>query len=71
MAMSPYKGDILFYVNAEGLARLWFTPSKQICGPSEQEKGFTAVLVVHEANRAIGYDDLAPTAIVPSMLPRS
>ena len=38
---------------------------------SNQEKGFTAVLVVHEANRVIGYDGLAPTAILPSVLPRS
>jgi hypothetical protein len=38
---------------------------------SNQEKGFTAVLVVHEANRIIGYYGLAPTAIVPSVLPRS
>jgi hypothetical protein len=38
---------------------------------SNQEKGFTAVLVVHEANRVIGYYGLAPTAVVPSMLPRS
>jgi GNAT superfamily N-acetyltransferase len=38
---------------------------------SNQEKGFTAVLVVHEANRVIGYYGLAPTAIVPAMLPRS
>ena len=38
---------------------------------SNQEKGLTAVLVVHEANRVIGYYGLAPTAIVPSMLPRS
>src|SRR4030088_2986622 len=38
---------------------------------SNQEKGFTAVLVVHEANRVIGYYGLAPTAIVPSALPRS
>jgi GNAT superfamily N-acetyltransferase len=38
---------------------------------SNQEKGFTAVLVVHEANRIIGYYGLAPTAIVPSILPRS
>ncbi len=38
---------------------------------SNQEKGFTAVLVVHEANRVIGYYGLAPTAIVPSRLPRS
>jgi len=38
---------------------------------SNQEKGSTAVLVVHEANRVIGYYGLAPTAIVPSTLPRS
>ena len=38
---------------------------------SNQEKGFTVVLVVHEANRVIGYYGLAPTAIVPSVLPRS
>lgn len=38
---------------------------------SNQEKGFTAVLVVHEANRVIGYYGLAPTAVVPSTLPRS
>ena len=38
---------------------------------SNQEKGFTAVLVVHETNRVIGYYGLAPTAIVPSILPRS
>lgn len=38
---------------------------------SNQGKGFTAVLVVHEANHVIGYYGLAPTAIVPSILPRS
>lgn len=38
---------------------------------SNQEKGFTAVLVVHEANRVVGYYGLAPTAVVPSTLPRS
>jgi len=38
---------------------------------SNQEKGFTAVLVVHEANRVIGYYGLAPTAVIPSTLPRS
>jgi GNAT superfamily N-acetyltransferase len=40
-------------------------------GLSNQEKGFTAVLVVHEAGRVIGYYGLAPTAVVPSSLPRS
>ncbi len=38
---------------------------------SNQEKGFTAVLVVHEANLVMGFYGLAPTAIMPSMLPRS
>jgi GNAT superfamily N-acetyltransferase len=38
---------------------------------SNQEKGFTAVIVVHEAHRVVGYYGLAPTAIVPSRLPRS
>lgn len=38
---------------------------------SNQEKGFTAVMVVHEDNRVVGYYGLAPTAVVPSVLPRS
>ena len=38
---------------------------------SNQQKGFTAVLVVHEAGRVIGCCGLAPTAVVPSVLPRS
>jgi GNAT superfamily N-acetyltransferase len=38
---------------------------------SNQEKGFTAVLVVHEAGRVVGYYGLAPTAVVPNILPRS
>jgi GNAT superfamily N-acetyltransferase len=38
---------------------------------SNQEKGFTAVLIVHEANRVIGYYGLAPTAVLPSTLSRS
>lgn len=38
---------------------------------SNQERGFTAVIVVHEANRVVGYYGLAPTAIVPNRLPRS
>ncbi|AJA10902.1 GCN5-related N-acetyltransferase [Sphingopyxis fribergensis] len=38
---------------------------------SNQEKGFTAVIVVHEHYRVVGYYGLAPTAIVPGRLPRS
>lgn len=38
---------------------------------SNQEKGFTAVLVVHESGRVVGYYGLAPTAVVPGVLPRS
>lgn len=38
---------------------------------SNQKKGFTAVMVVHEAGRVVGCYGLAPTAIVPAVLPRS
>ncbi len=38
---------------------------------SNQQKGFTAVLVIHEAARVVGYYGLAPTAVVPAVLPRS
>jgi GNAT superfamily N-acetyltransferase len=38
---------------------------------SNQEKGFTAVMVVHEAYRVVGYYGLAPAAVVPAVLPRS
>lgn len=38
---------------------------------ANQEKGFTVVLVVHEAGRVVGYYGLAPTAVVPNVLPRS
>lgn len=38
---------------------------------SNQQKGFTAVIVVHEAMRVVGYYGLAPTAVVPAALPRS
>lgn len=38
---------------------------------SNQQKGFTAVMVVHEAGRVVGCYGLAPTAVVPASLPRS
>lgn len=38
---------------------------------SNQEKGFTAVMVVHEERRVVGYYGLAPSAVIPAVLPRS
>lgn len=38
---------------------------------SNQQKGFTAVMVVHDGGRVVGYYGLAPTAVVPVSLPRS
>lgn len=38
---------------------------------SNQSKGFTAVMVVHEGGRVVGFYGLAPTAIVPAAMPRS
>jgi GNAT superfamily N-acetyltransferase len=38
---------------------------------SNQQRGFTAVLVVHEQGRVVGFYGLAPTAVVPGGLPRS
>lgn len=38
---------------------------------SNQQKGFTAVIVVHENRRVVGYYGLAPTSITPSTLPRT
>ena len=38
---------------------------------SNQNKGFTAVTVVHVDNLVVGYYGLAPTAVVPNTLPRS
>lgn len=37
---------------------------------ANQQRGFTVVLVVHEALRVVGYYGLAPTAVVPTMLSR-
>lgn len=38
---------------------------------SNQTKGFTAVMVVHDGGRIVGFYGLAPTAIVPTAMPRS
>ena len=38
---------------------------------SNQEKGFTVVIVIHEGGQVAGYYGLAPTAIVPTVMPRS
>ena len=38
---------------------------------SNQKKGFTAVMVVHDAGRVVGYYGLAPTAVVAASLPRA
>jgi len=38
---------------------------------SNQQKSFTAVIVVHEAGRVVGYYGLAPTAILPASMPRA
>jgi len=38
---------------------------------SNQRKGFTVVMVVHESGRVVGYYGLAPTAVAPAGLPRS
>ncbi|SDR60169.1 Acetyltransferase (GNAT) domain-containing protein [Rhizobiales bacterium GAS113] len=38
---------------------------------SNQQKGFTVVMVVHEAGRVVGYYGLAPTAVSPATMPRS
>lgn len=38
---------------------------------SNQQKGFTVVLVVHDARRVVGYYGLAPTAVAATTLPRT
>jgi GNAT superfamily N-acetyltransferase len=38
---------------------------------SNQQKGFTAVVVIHDEGRVVGYYGLAPTAVTPRALPRS
>jgi GNAT superfamily N-acetyltransferase len=38
---------------------------------SNQQKGFTVVMVVHVGGRVVGYYGLSPTSVVPTSLPRS
>lgn len=38
---------------------------------SNQRKGFTVVMVVHEALRVVGFYGLAPGAVLPGSLPRA
>jgi GNAT superfamily N-acetyltransferase len=38
---------------------------------SNQRRGFTVVIVVHDGGRVAGYYGLAPTAVVPAAMPRS
>ena len=38
---------------------------------SNQQKGFTAVIVVHVQGRVVGFYGLSPTAVLPAQLPRS
>ncbi|TFF17982.1 N-acetyltransferase [Jiella endophytica] len=38
---------------------------------SNMKRGFTAVIVVHEEKRVVGFYGLSPTAVVPDILPRA
>lgn len=38
---------------------------------ANQHKRFTVVMVLHEVGRVVGYYGLAPTAVLPTALPRS
>ena len=38
---------------------------------SNQQKGFTVVMVVHAGGRVVGYYGLSPTSVIPTSLPRS
>ena len=38
---------------------------------SNHQNGFAAVIVVHEANRVAGFYALAPTAVLPTSMPRA
>jgi GNAT superfamily N-acetyltransferase len=36
-----------------------------------QQRGYTLVVIVHDAGRVVGYYGLAPTAVMPDRMPRS
>lgn len=38
---------------------------------ANQQKGFTAVIVVHDTWRVVGFYGLAPSTVVPAILPRA
>jgi GNAT superfamily N-acetyltransferase len=38
---------------------------------ANQQRGFTAVVVVHDQDRVVGYYGLAPGSVVPAAMPRS
>jgi GNAT superfamily N-acetyltransferase len=38
---------------------------------SNQRRGFTVVMVVHDRQRVVGFYGLAPTAVVPNAFPRA
>jgi GNAT superfamily N-acetyltransferase len=38
---------------------------------ANQERGYTVVIVVHDGGRVVGYYGLAPTAVIPTGMPRS
>lgn len=38
---------------------------------SNHQKGFTVVMMVHDAGRVVGYYGLAPTAVMPTAMSRS
>jgi GNAT superfamily N-acetyltransferase len=38
---------------------------------TNQQRGFTVVVVVHDGGRVVGYYGLAPTAVMPGGVPRS
>jgi GNAT superfamily N-acetyltransferase len=70
-------------LSAPELLTAWHDVTRFTCGQpaldhwlkaralANQDKGFTVVIVVHDAGRVVGYYGLAPTAVLPSLAPRS